>query len=248
VTTYLDYWGTRVDTFGVRERHSSLTIVADSVVETSEPPAPDGPAPLETARSEETRSAHWQYLQPTIHTRWGPDLTRFADDLAGSSADVVEIARSVNVGVNQLLAYAPGTTYVGVDVNEVYAGRTGVCQDFVHVALAVYRSLGIPARYVSGYFYSSDQALGDAPTEAEIEGQTHAWIEVLIPGFGWWGLDPTNEQPAGMRHAKIGHGRDYDDVLPLRGVFHGSSDHRLAVSVRMSRDRMTAFLKPDRQQ
>jgi transglutaminase-like putative cysteine protease len=110
----------------------------------------------------------------------------------------------------------------------------GVCQDFVHLFLAMLRSQGLAARYVSGYFYAEDSAQGHAPTTEEIEVQTHAWVEVAVPGFGWWGIDPTNAQPAGERHLKIGHGRDYDDVLPLRGVYVGSGDHHLSAAVIMS--------------
>ena len=119
------------------------------------------------------------------------------------------------------------------------AGGAGVCQDFVHLALSLYRSVGIPARYVSGYFYAVDVAGGGAPETEEIAVQTHAWVEVALPGWGWWALDPTNLQPAGERHVKIGHGRDYDDVLPLRGVYYGTSSHKLAVEVGMSRGLLT---------
>jgi transglutaminase-like putative cysteine protease len=111
-----------------------------------------------------------------------------------------------------------------------------------HAWLAVLKSLrsaGIPARYVSGYLYARDQSVGTAPAEPEIEIQTHAWVEALIPGWGWWSLDPTNPEPVGERHIKIGHGRDYDDVLPLRGVFHGAEEHHLGVRVQISRERLS---------
>ena len=69
--------------------------------------------------------------------------------------------------------------------------------------------------------------------------QTHAWLEVAIPGWGWWGLDPTNHVRVGERHVKIGHGREYDDVLPLRGVYYGTSEQRLYVEVGMSRGELS---------
>jgi transglutaminase-like putative cysteine protease len=144
----------------------------------------------------------------------------------------------------------PGTTKVGVDVNEVLANGEGVCQDFSHVALAMYRAAGFPARYVSGYLYAADQSVGAAPAAAEIEVQTHAWVEVAVPGFGWWALDPTNDHDVGERHVKIGHGRDYDDAPPLRGVYHGEEDHQLGVRVQISREEMESFapaeVVPDR--
>lgn len=98
----------------------------------------------------------------------------------------------------------------------------------------MYRSIGIPARYVSGYLYAADQTRAVAPDEPELSVQTHAWIEVFVPGHGWWGLDPTNNQTVGELHVKIGHGRDYEDVMPLRGVYHGGSDHDLGVRVAIS--------------
>ena len=86
------------------------------------------------------------------------------------------------------------------------------------------RSLGIPARYVSGYLFTTDDATGaDAEDGDVVSVQTHAWFEAAIPGFGWLALDPTNQQEVGVRHVKIGHGRDYDDVPPLRGVFAGEA-------------------------
>jgi transglutaminase-like putative cysteine protease len=104
----------------------------------------------------------------------------------------------------------------------------------------MYRSLGIPARYVSGYLYAADQSVGSPPEEAEIEIQTHAWVEALIPEWGWWALDPTNTEPVGERHVKIGHGRDYDDVQPLRGVYHGTPEHGLGVTVQITRELLPA--------
>jgi transglutaminase-like putative cysteine protease len=133
------------------------------------------------------------------------------------------------------LTYVPGSTYVGMDVNEVFLRKTGVCQDYAHLMVAMCRSVGIPARYVSGYLPT---ALG--PRAAETAGPeaaevaTHAWIEVAIPGAGWWGLDPTNQQEVGASHVKMAHGRDYDDVAPLRGVYHGPAAHRLDVSVKIA--------------
>lgn len=103
----------------------------------------------------------------------------------------------------------------------------------------MYRSIGIPARYVSGYLYAADQTRAVAPDEPELSVQTHAWIEVFVPGHGWWGLDPTNNQTVGELHVKIGHGRDYEDVMPLTGVYHGGSDHDLGVRVAISREQLS---------
>ncbi len=239
VHTFTDFWGTRVDAFGVRGRHDHLRIVADSTVTTTTPDEPrDDPG--RASLDDEHRAEHAQYLAPSAHTQWGDAIAGAALDLAAPAGGVVDLAQRVMAGVHDHLDYAPGATYVGVDVTEVFVAAKGVCQDYAHLSLAMYRSLGVPARYVSGYFYATDQSRGDAPEAAEIEVQTHAWVEVALPGFGWLALDPTNRLTVGERHVKIGHGRDYDDVLPLRGVFHGPADHDLGVSVRMTREQMAS--------
>ena len=87
---------------------------------------------------------------------------------------------------------------------------------------------------MSGYLYAADAAAGVRPTD-DVEVSTHAWVEVHVPGYGWWALDPTNRKPVGELHVKIGHGRDYDDVMPLRGVYHGEAESGgLVAVVRMS--------------
>jgi transglutaminase-like putative cysteine protease len=149
--------------------------------------------------------------------------------------DLVSVALGIHRRVGALLAYRPGTTYVGVDVDDVLDRGEGVCQDYAHLAIAMCRSVGIPARYVSGYLFTDDDASGTDVDSDQVQVQTHAWFEVAIPDFGWLSLDPTNRQAVGLRHVKIGHGRDYDDVSPLRGTYSGPPDATLDVAVEMRR-------------
>lgn len=95
------------------------------------------------------------------------------------------------------------------------------------------RSVGISARYVSGYFFTENDALGEEGDSDEVQVRTHAWLEAAVPGVGWVALDPTNRQAVGLRHVKIGHGRDYDDVSPLRGTYAGPAEATLEVSGEM---------------
>jgi hypothetical protein len=120
-----------------------------------------------------------------------------------------------------------------------------VCQDFAHLAVAMYRSLGIPARYVSGYLFAADDATGRDTTVDEIDVQTHAWVEVALPGAGWLALDPTNAQPVGERHVTIGRGRDYDDVSPFRGAYRGPAAHELSAQVHLRRLPAPPAAQPD---
>ena len=157
--------------------------------------------------------------------------------------DSVTAIAAVDEWVHNALVYRAGVTDVGVDVRSVYEAAEGVCQDYAHLPIAMYRALGVPACYVSGYIYASDLTGGTAPEQAEVEIQTHAWVEAFIPGFGWWGLDPTNPQDVDERHVKIGHGRGYDDVMPLRGIYHGPAEHALGVSVQISQEGLSTLQK-----
>ncbi len=245
VLTFEDYWGTRVDAFGVRDSHTHLEVVAESSVETR-------PQPLLTASPRVERLAdpafldeHVEYLQRTAHTAWGPTIEAEARQQAGLvGPDVVSVVLALHRRVATTFTYRPGATYVGMDVEELCTRREGVCQDYAHVMIAMCRSLGIPARYVSGYLFTADDSTGDIPEGEMVEVQTHAWVEAAVPGHGWIALDPTNQQEVGERHVKIGHGRDYDDVQPLRGVFAGSATCELDVSVEIRKGTVTAAPAP----
>ena len=143
-------------------------------------------------------------------------------------------------------AYTPGVTTVDTPLQDVVAGRAGVCQDFTHLMLAVCRRQGIPSRYVSGYLFTGEQAASDQTqrlSQGSVAGRarsglaggdaTHAWVECLLPNERWYGFDPTNNLLANDSYITVHHGRDYDDVTPLRGVYKGASEAVLEVSVRV---------------
>ena len=119
-------------------------------------------------------------------------------------------------------------TTVGTPVLEVLGHRRGVCQDFAHLEISCLRSLGLPARYVSGYVLTRPP-----PGQARLVGgdASHAWVSVYIPDFGWLDLDPTNGVAPNGEHITLAWGRDYDDLTPLRGVMTGSRQHALYYSV-----------------
>jgi transglutaminase-like putative cysteine protease len=231
-----DYWGNRVDAFGIRPPHTELEIVAESVVETRPSQPLEGTVPIAALADPVFHDAHVEYLQPSAHADWGSRVeeeTRRRLDSSGG--DAVALLRDLDHGVGTLLSYAPGTTYVGMPVDDVLSAGEGVCQDYAHLGIALCRAAGIPARYVSGYLFAVDDSTGEAGTEERVVVQTHAWVEAALPGMGWHALDPTNRQPVGERHVKIGHGRDYEDVPPLRGAFSGPPQHTMDVHVEISR-------------
>lgn len=231
VRSHVDRWGTRVDSFSVRHPHTELVVVAESMVETRKAASggADGPDHL---ADDAFRVQHWLYLQPTSHTDGGAEVATAARELV-TGDDVAAAIGRVASHVHDTFAYRPGSTKVGVDVNEVWKERSGVCQDYAHVTIALLRAARVPARYVSGYFYAADAASGEAPEGEPITVQTHAWVEAAVPGQGWLAVDPTNLVDVGERHVVIGRGRDYDDVTPLRGVYTGRSEARLTVEVSM---------------
>jgi len=236
VFTYSDYWGTRVDTFGVREPHGGLEVVAEASVETRRTPLLTAAPRVEAVHQGAFRNDHLEYLGRTPHASWGPGVeaeARRQAELAGP--DLVGVVLAVHRRVGAMMSYAPGTTYVGMDVEEVLARGRGVCQDYAHLAVAMCRCLGVPARYVSGYLFTTNDATGADAEGDVVRVQTHAWFEAALPGVGWLALDPTNHTEVGVRHVKIGHGRDYDDVQPLRGVFSGRGAGTLEVGVEIRR-------------
>jgi transglutaminase-like putative cysteine protease len=222
VLAYHDYFGTRVDTFGVREPHVALEIEAEATVETMPRPLVTVSPRVADLQAVAFRDLYGEFLSPSAHTRWDDDVERAAERIAAVTGDdVVGIVLALHRFVHTSLRYTPGATYIGVDVNEVLAKGQGVCQDYAHLAVALCRSIGIPARYVSGYFFAADDASGSEVVGDEVEVQTHAWFEAAVPDWGWLALDPTNAQQVGARHITIGVGRDYDDVPPVRGVYSG---------------------------
>jgi len=132
--------------------------------------------------------------------------------------------------------YRRGATYVDSRIADLLEASAGVCQDFVHLGLCLLRHHGIAARYVSGYLFAAG---GDDARES-VEVDTHAWLEALlpVPDGGdpvWVGADPTNRVLAGETHVKIGHGRHYADVPPIKGVYRGAATAELDARVTMTR-------------
>ncbi|MEI7592016.1 MAG: transglutaminase family protein [Actinomycetes bacterium] len=230
IASFTDYWGTRVDSFGIRQPHVAVEVVAESSVETHPRPQITRQASLAMLEGVTFVNDHHEYLQPSPHAAWGPLVAaegRRQRDGVGD--DVMSLVAAIHRFTGECLTYSPGSTDVGIEVETLLAHGMGVCQDYAHLAVALCRSQGIPARYVSGYLFTRDDSLGLDVEETfdqhfdVVNVQTHAWFEAAVPGHGWISLDPTNHQDVGMRHVKIGHGRDYDDVEPLRGIFSGGS-------------------------
>lgn len=237
VLSFTDYFGTRVDAFGVREPHRRLEIVAEASVETTDPEAlPEGGA-VDDLRAAEFLALHHEYLTRTRHTDWNDAIHASALECATQAGPSVRaVVQAIHDRVRASIRYEKDVTDIGTPVADVLDGGAGVCQDFAHLAVAMCRSVGIPARYVSGYLFASDDAaLVEGESAPVVEVQTHAWIEAAVPAAGWLPLDPTNGRAVGAHHVKLGHGRDYDDVSPFRGVHSGRAQAELEASVEIRR-------------
>jgi transglutaminase-like putative cysteine protease len=242
VQYYRDYLGNTVHHFDVPGRHKQLSIVADALVDVQ--PAPALPDSLVAGAWDELDEmiAQGDYIEMLMPSHFGQStelLEQFAEELGpeiGTDSrekarrrDPLEFVLQLNALLYNKIAYVPKSTRVDSPIDHALESRQGVCQDFAHIMIGLTRRIGIPCRYVSGYLFHK---AGDKTRSAE--GATHAWVETLLPGLGWVGFDPTNNVLAGERHVRTSVGRDYADVPPTKGVFKGSADSQLLVSVRVA--------------
>lgn len=237
VDHYTDYFGNHVEFFSVPYRHNALSIHATAEVKTFA--GPDLSRMRETPLGEvrqifnSQRYKVFDFLQPTqkvpLQGLAIPEKTKFFHP----TEPIGECLLSLNTWIYKTFKYVPGATDVSTPLPKVLKMKKGVCQDFAHLMLAILRSNQLPARYVSGYI----EAFDPEKTDEKLIGAaaSHAWVEVLLPGGSWWGLDPTNNQAVGERHVKVAAGRDYDDVAPMRGTYKGAQDQRLQVIVSLKR-------------
>ena len=234
VMTYPDHDGNNIHFFNIPARHARLTLTAEALVECMPPPdlpgslGPDAWIELDAvARSGEW----WEYLAPSTFTRPTRGLEQLARQFAiGRSEDPLALLRRAMALMYEHFEYKPQTTRVDSPIDEALEARSGVCQDFAHIFIALARPLGVPMRYVSGYLFRNEHS-----ADRSGDGATHAWVEAFLPTLGWIGLDPTNNLVASERHIRVAIGRDYADVPPTRGVYKGLSSVRseLAVAVRV---------------
>jgi transglutaminase-like putative cysteine protease len=224
---YVDYWGTQVHAFDVHVPHTELLVTATSVVETAAPTAaPD--ADWDTLRSPAVRDRFAELLAPSTYVVAEDEVDAVARSLRAAGSPV-ETGRAAVHWVHETLDYIRGATSVGTTSAEARALGKGVCQDFSHLALALLRSAGLPARYVSGYLHPGRDAELDEPVSAE----SHAWVEFWAGG--WMPLDPSNLSEVASRHVLVARGRDYADVRPLAGIYSGPAVQSLGVSVELTR-------------
>jgi transglutaminase-like putative cysteine protease len=229
-----DYFGTEVVEFEISRPHRRLTIDVRARVITNAPPQPPK-ATWEALGERGYREAGGEFLLQTDDAPAHPVLeellatTRAVTDPLASLLLIAEL-------IPDRFEYNQGSTYVDSTVGDLLEAGGGVCQDFVHLGLCLLRHHRIAARYVSGYLFAFSPSGG----EESIEVDTHAWLEALLPMPDggepvWVGADPTNRGLAGEAHVKIGHGRHYPDVPPIKGVYRGVANATHDARVTMTR-------------
>ncbi|TXK19018.1 transglutaminase family protein [Homoserinibacter sp. GY 40078] len=229
--SYVDYWGTRVSSFEILTPHDELSLTATSLVEVRARDALDGRLGWEELNVGTARATEYvEQLTQTNLTRPPQEVVDLATEIVAQHETPCDAALAICTAIGEQIEYMPGVTGVYTTAREAWEHRKGVCQDITHLAIGALRSVGIAARYVSGYLHPQP----DADVGVTVAGESHAWVEWYCGR--WHGFDPTNLIDIGDRHVIVGRGRDYNDVAPLRGVYAGPSRSRLFVTVEITRE------------
>jgi len=225
---YVDYWGTAVTSFDLHAPHTELEVTSSSVVETDKGDMPEEAVSWEDLQSEAVIDRFDEMLTGTHYTPASRRIARVGQKIAKEHDPQEAVIAAAN-WVHSELEYVPGTTGVHSSGLDAHREGMGVCQDFAHLTLILLRSMGVPARYVSGYLHPHRQAsIGDT-----IDGQSHAWVQAWTGG--WWNYDPTNDADINEQYVSVGVGRDYSDVTPLKGIYSGEGSTDLDVVVEITR-------------
>jgi transglutaminase-like putative cysteine protease len=235
-----DFFGNRVVYFSIEEPHETLDVLAVSELELLPLPPPDLQATpvwedVRTRLRHEVNRGALEARQFVLDSPFISANVAFAEYASASFAPGRPLLLAAHDLMRRIFiefTYDPEFTTIATPVSEVFAHKRGVCQDFAHFAIACLRSLGLAARYVSGY-------LETIPHKGQLQligaAASHAWVAVYCPELGWIDFDPTNDLMPSDRHIVVAWGRDYSDVTPLQGTILGGVDHELQVGVEVRR-------------
>jgi transglutaminase-like putative cysteine protease len=231
-----DYFGNSVCEFSFNQGYAELEIsaVSDVSVSSCAPAADQASPPWDTvaerlrAQVSETDLAAFEYVFDSPRVQTFAAVADYARSSFAAGRPILEVLADLMARLQGDFTYDPKATTVTTPVEEVFELRRGVCQDFAHLGIAAVRSMGLAARYVSGYLQTRPP-----PGKPRLIGSdaSHAWLSVYCGPTGWVDLDPTNNLFPGIEHITLGWGRDYGDVPPIRGVFIGGGRNRHTVSV-----------------
>lgn len=236
--SHTDYFGNSVVSFSVEAMHERLSVTSESVVSV------DRPSYLNVIEDSAldvdwnvviADSASWaadqvdEFVYPSPRIVFSDAMRRYATESFSPGRGIVDAALDLTCRIHRDFKYDPTATTVSTPVSDSFRLRRGVCQDFAHVQIAMLRSIGVPATYVSGYLRTLPP-----PGKERLVGadESHAWLSVYGGrSIGWFDCDPTNATLAGTDHIPVAMGRDYSDVTPMRGVVVGGGSPEMKVSV-----------------
>jgi transglutaminase-like putative cysteine protease len=231
-----DYFGNQLCFFAIQEIHSRLEIITSSRVSVrAEKPARNGSAAPWESVAEMFRDPvspevvePYQFVFDSPQVRASLALSDYARESFAEGTPLIAGARSLTQRIFQDFKFDPKATTVATPLEEVWETRRGVCQDFAHLGIACLRSLGLPARYVSGYLRTRSPEGTPRLVGADA---SHAWFAIFSPGTGWVDFDPTNNVQPAEDHITVAYGRDFGDVSPVAGILTGGGRHIVKVAV-----------------
>lgn len=237
----IDFFGNTVTRFSIQDQHKELKVTAVSSIEKNYTLMPDiyksysGKQITLTEAKAYLKSQNAELLdirqfilESVLVANITPEIRAYAEISFKPNRSIFEAAFELMQRIFNEFEFNPNVTNVATPIHEVIKHKKGVCQDFAQIAIACVRSVGLPARYVSGYIETLPP-----PGKEKLVGTdaSHAWFSMYIPTFGWVDFDPTNDQIPKNQHIITAHGRDYYDVPPLKGVIFSSGDNELKVAV-----------------
>jgi len=230
-TTRTDYFGNEMNFFSINEMHQTLSITSFSELELfPEEPPHAGLTPaweevrdIMRAKADEESFVASEFVCRSPFVKTGAAFAEYAKPSFARGRSLLEAGMDLNHRINKEFRYDQRATTISTPVDEVLRNRGGVCQDFAHLMISCARSMGLPARYVSGYLRSGKDSVGHEAS--------HAWCALFCPEFGWLDFDPTNDVMPRGDHVTVAHGRDYSDVTPVKGVALGGGEQIVNVVV-----------------
>lgn len=229
----MDYYGNPVHYASIQSSHGVLEVLSDSIVELMDQKAwPSVSVSLVrewiAAVSGDAAIEVIEFLLDSPMVGRSDVLSRYGEDLFQDHFDFLTAVHNLTQRIYKDFEYLGGVTHADTTVLESFEKKKGVCQDFAHVGVGILRSLGFPARYVSGYLETFPP-----PGKPKLIGSdaSHAWFSAFIPGYGWFDFDPTNNKPTDHSYITTSLGRDYSDVTPIKGVIFGGGEHTVDVGV-----------------
>ena len=227
IEVFKDHYFNQLGIFNILKPHSELSIQSNIVVEV---------VPIEIPNLEISIAQQWEEIEllkkdftlkdflELEEFKAKEEISNVVKSLIDKEKSVFENAFNVSEFIFENFTYKQGVTTIESDIDEIWSLKAGVCQDFAHLLLEMLQIAELPSRYVSGYICPKNHDLRG-------EGATHAWVEVFLPTYGWIGIDPTNNCLVSDRHVRLAVGKDFHDCTPVKGIYKGSLEHRLEVTV-----------------